>query len=119
MLRLHPYEYHRPATVEEAVTLLAEHAGDVMPIAGGTDLVPNMKHRLFTPGHLVSLRGIESMRRVDEEEARLQGLAARIDALNQERAKLVHQLKELGELKQQGILTDAEFEAKKKQLLGL
>ena len=36
-----------------------------MPIAGGTDLVPNMKHRLFTPGHLVSLRGIEALRHVD------------------------------------------------------
>ena len=56
MLRLHPYEYHRPETVDEAIALLVEHSGDVMPIAGGTDLVPNMKHKLFTPGHLVSLR---------------------------------------------------------------
>ncbi len=62
MLRLHPYEYHRPETVDEAIALLAEHAGDAMPIAGGTDLVPNMKHKLYTPGHLVSLRGIEEMR---------------------------------------------------------
>lgn len=62
MLRLHSYEYHRPDTVDEAIALLAEHAGDVMPIAGGTDLVPNMKHKLFTPGHLVSLNGIEEMR---------------------------------------------------------
>lgn len=67
MLRLHPYEYHRPGTVEEAIALLAEHAGGVMPIAGGTDLVPNMKHKLFTPGHLVSLRGIEEMQGVSED----------------------------------------------------
>ena len=67
MLRLHPYTYHRPGTVEDAVALLAEHAGDVMPIAGGTDLVPNMKHKLFTPGHLVSLRGIEAMHGVVED----------------------------------------------------
>ena len=69
MLRLHPYRYHRPETVEEAVALLARHAGDAMPIAGGTDLVPNMKHRLFTPGHLVSLRGIDSLQTVDEGAA--------------------------------------------------
>jgi 4-hydroxybenzoyl-CoA reductase subunit beta len=69
VLRLHPYEYHRPRTVNEAIALLAEHAGDAMPIAGGTDLVPNMKHRLFTPGHLVSLRGIEEMRGIGEDEA--------------------------------------------------
>ena len=62
MLRLHPYVYHRPDAVEEALALLDEHAEDAMPIAGGTDLVPNMKHKLFTPGHLVALRGIGEMR---------------------------------------------------------
>ena len=62
MLRLHPFRYHRPRTVEEAVSLLAEFGEDAMPIAGGTDLMPNMKHRLFTPGHVVSLNGIASMR---------------------------------------------------------
>ncbi len=67
MLRLHSYLYHRPGTVEEALALLEKHAGDVMPIAGGTDLVPNMKHGLFTPGHLVSLRGIASLARIEEE----------------------------------------------------
>jgi len=61
MLRLHSYEYHRPASLDEAVRLLAEYAGDVMPIAGGTDLVPNMKHRLFTPGHLVALRSLPEL----------------------------------------------------------
>jgi 4-hydroxybenzoyl-CoA reductase subunit beta len=69
VLRLHAYEYHRPETVDEAIALLVEHAGDVMPIAGGTDLVPNMKHRLFTPGHLVALRGIDEMRGIQEDEA--------------------------------------------------
>ena len=68
MLRLHPYRYHRPTSVAEAVRLLAEHEGDAMLIAGGTDLVPNMKHRLFTPGHLISLLGIEDLRRLEEDE---------------------------------------------------
>ncbi len=82
MLRLHPYEYHRPDTVEEAIALLAEHAGDVMPIAGGTDLVPNMKHKLFTPGHLVSLRGISELNGVDEDEAGFSiGAATSLDTL--------------------------------------
>jgi 4-hydroxybenzoyl-CoA reductase subunit beta len=54
----------------EAISLLAAHAGDVMPVAGGTDLIPNMKHRLFTPGHLVSLKNIDALRgiRVDDED---------------------------------------------------
>jgi len=62
MLRLHPYRYHRPKRLSDAIALLEEHEGDAMPIAGGTDLVPNMKHRLFTPGHLVALRAVEEMR---------------------------------------------------------
>ncbi len=69
MLRLHPYTYHRPPAVSDAVALLAEHEGDALPIAGGTDLVPNMKHGLFTPGHLVALRGVEEMRGIESSPA--------------------------------------------------
>jgi 4-hydroxybenzoyl-CoA reductase subunit beta len=60
MLRLHEYAYHRPGTLDEAVAFLREHQ-DAMPIAGGTDLMPNMKHRLFTPRHLVALKGIREL----------------------------------------------------------
>jgi 4-hydroxybenzoyl-CoA reductase subunit beta len=62
MLRLHEYQYHRPASLDEAVALLA--GPDTMPIAGGTDLVPNMKHRLFTPNHLVALNGVAELREI-------------------------------------------------------
>ena len=65
MLRLPPFRYHRPRTVAEAVSLLGEHGTAAMPIAGGTDLMPNMKHRLFTPAHVVSLNGISSMRGIE------------------------------------------------------
>ena len=65
MLRLHPYVSHRPRTLDAALELLDRHAGDVLPIAGGTDLVPNMKHKLFTPGHLVALRGLEELRGIE------------------------------------------------------
>jgi len=71
MLRLPPFRYHRPSTVDEAVSLLGEHAGDVMPIAGGTDLVPNMKHRLFEPGHLVGLKKIQGLKGIREEDGHL------------------------------------------------
>jgi 4-hydroxybenzoyl-CoA reductase subunit beta len=71
MLRLQPYVYHRPRKLDEALELLKEHAGDVMPIAGGTDLVPNMKHRLFTPGHLVALKGIDELFGIEERNGEL------------------------------------------------
>lgn len=60
MLRLHEYRYHRPTRLADAVALLG--AEGAMPIAGGTDLVPNMKHRLFTPHDLVSLTALPELR---------------------------------------------------------
>jgi 4-hydroxybenzoyl-CoA reductase subunit beta len=60
MLRLHDYRYVRPASVGEAAGFLRAHE-DAMPISGGTDLMPNMKHRLFTPRFLVALKGIPEM----------------------------------------------------------
>ncbi|MEN8145609.1 MAG: FAD binding domain-containing protein [Gemmatimonadota bacterium] len=84
MLRLHEYEYHQPPDLEAALGLLAEHEGDVMPIAGGTDLVPNMKHRLFTPGHLVSLSGLPQLRGIEETDEGLRiGACETLNALAQ------------------------------------
>ncbi len=71
MLRLHPYVYHRPRRLAEALELLKEHSGDVLPIAGGTDLVPNMKHGLFAPGHLVALKGIDELYGIEERDGEL------------------------------------------------
>jgi 4-hydroxybenzoyl-CoA reductase subunit beta len=71
VLRLPPFRYHRPSTVAEAIGLMGEHSGDAMYVAGGTDLVPNMKHRLFEPSHLVALKGIEELRGIREEDGHL------------------------------------------------
>lgn len=61
MLRLPKFELARPGSVSEAVALLAEAGPDARILAGGTDLLPNMKHELVTPGVLVSLAGIPEL----------------------------------------------------------
>jgi 4-hydroxybenzoyl-CoA reductase subunit beta len=71
MLRLHGYEYHRPRTLHEATALLREHVGDIMPIAGGTDLMPNMKHGLFTPAHVVALKQVRELHGIEERAGEL------------------------------------------------
>ncbi|MGD8495230.1 MAG: FAD binding domain-containing protein [Gemmatimonadales bacterium] len=82
MLRLPPYEYHRPERLDQALELLAVHGDDAMPIAGGTDLVPNMKHKLFTPGHLVSLRGLPELAGVERTDGGYRiGAAVSLDAV--------------------------------------
>ncbi len=66
MLRLPAHEILQPATVDEALALLAEHGERAMLIAGGTDLLPNMKHRLFEPDYLIALAGVAELRGVRE-----------------------------------------------------
>jgi len=68
MLRLPKFDLLRPRTVSEAVTLLAEHGPAAMLVAGGTDLLPNLKHELFTPDVLVSLAGVEELRGIRGRE---------------------------------------------------
>lgn len=50
-----PFHYERPASVDEAVALLARHGDDAKLLAGGHSLLPLMKLRLATPGVLVDI----------------------------------------------------------------
>lgn len=60
MLPLPTFDYAAPGTIEEALKLLAEPGA--LALAGGTDLLPSMKHRLFKPALLVSLRRLAPLR---------------------------------------------------------
>jgi len=64
MLRLPPFRYLAPRTVEQAVHMLAGEGEQAMLVAGGTDLYPNMKRRQFTPAVLIGLRGIASLKSI-------------------------------------------------------
>src|SRR5262245_24437372 len=57
-----PFSYHRPATVADAVKLLADLGDDARPLAGGHSLVPMMKLRLANPAHLIDLHGIAGLK---------------------------------------------------------
>jgi 4-hydroxybenzoyl-CoA reductase subunit beta len=63
MMRLPWFAFRSPASVEEAARILAAEGPQAMLIAGGTDLLPNMKRRHQTPATLVSLRRIEALTR--------------------------------------------------------
>ena len=56
------FEYHRPTSLNEALTLLSSHADDVKLLAGGHSLIPVMKFRLAQPKHLVDLQQRPSCR---------------------------------------------------------
>ncbi len=64
MMRLPWFRYHAPRTVADAARILAGEGPDAMAIAGGTDLLPNMKRRQQVPSTLVSLRHVDGLRAV-------------------------------------------------------
>ena len=64
MMRLPLFEFRAPRTLEEAARILDGEGAKAMPLAGGTDLLPNMKRRQQVPRTLMSLRYIEELQRV-------------------------------------------------------
>lgn len=64
MLRLPEFSFVSPASIDEAVAALAQHGAQAMVIAGGTDLVPNLKRRQFTAPVLIGLGGVDELRGV-------------------------------------------------------
>lgn len=66
MMRLPDFQYLAPASVADAVTMLASEGPEAAIVAGGTDLYPNMKRRHQTPKTLVALRRVRELRGITE-----------------------------------------------------
>lgn len=79
MMRLPYFRYHAPREVREAADLLA--SGDAMIVAGGTDLLPNMKRRQQVPGTLVGLRNIAALRGITNGDGLIVGAGATLTSL--------------------------------------
>jgi 4-hydroxybenzoyl-CoA reductase subunit beta len=75
-LSLPEFKLLRPRALGEALELLARHAPDIQVIAGGTDLIPSWRQKLFAPGHVLDIRGIRELRGIS-----LGGDGAEIGAL--------------------------------------
>lgn len=65
MMRLPLFEFRTPKTVDEAARILDGEGAKAMPLAGGTDLLPNMKRRQQVPKTLMSLRQIRQLHQLE------------------------------------------------------
>jgi aerobic carbon-monoxide dehydrogenase medium subunit len=65
------FDYHAPPTLEEAVALLARHRDDVKVLSGGQSLLPLLKLRLGSAGHLVDIGRIPGLEYIDEADGHL------------------------------------------------
>src|SRR4051812_20595639 len=75
------FDYLLPRSLDEALSMLAEHGEDAKVLAGGQSLVPLLSFRLVRPGHLVDLNDIPR-----PDGIRLEGDRLVIGAMTRQRA---------------------------------
>jgi 4-hydroxybenzoyl-CoA reductase subunit beta len=87
MMRLPRFRFLAPRTLAEAAGALADLGDGAAPLAGGTDLIPNMKRGQQAPATLVALRGIAALHERTGDPARGLALGAltRLSALEHDR----------------------------------
>lgn len=61
------FDYSSPTTLNEALTLLDKLGDDAKILAGGHSLIPMMKLRLASPGHLIDINRISDLSYLKEE----------------------------------------------------
>ena len=61
------FEYLRPKTIPEAISLLQQHGEDAKILSGGQSLIPMMKLRLARPAFLVDINRIAGLAYIREE----------------------------------------------------
>ncbi|MBX9825299.1 MAG: xanthine dehydrogenase family protein subunit M [Xanthobacteraceae bacterium] len=93
-MKMPPFEYACPSTLNEAVALLASHDGEAKALAGGQSLMPMMAFRMARPTLLVDLRKLSDLRqiKVGADGVRLGALVRWRDILDDKRLDTAHPL---------------------------
>ena len=66
-----PFEYHAPRSVDEALDLLDQFGDEGKVLAGGQSLIPLLKLRFVSPGHLVDINKIKDLDFIEERDGTL------------------------------------------------
>lgn len=91
MLRLNRFQYLAPRSLIEAQDMLAHHGENAVLMAGGTDLLVNIKHRLATPEYVIGIRRLPELQGVDVQGGWLTiGAGTTLAQLGQNRHVLAH-----------------------------
>ena len=81
MMRLPRFRYRAPHTLEDAVRWLADDPRGTMLLAGGTDVLPNMKRRQQTPATLLALRHVPELGTIANGQGLTIGAGVTLSAL--------------------------------------
>src|SRR3954447_16353667 len=61
-MSLSEFQLARPRNMPGALAYLADHAVNIRVLAGGTDLIPSMRQKLFEPEYVLDLRAVAGMK---------------------------------------------------------
>jgi len=86
-LSLPQFKLLRPRALEEALALLAKHAGSpaaTRVVAGGTDLIPSMRQKLFEPEYVLDIRNVGGLKDIRQTDSGVEiGALASLTAIEQ------------------------------------
>lgn len=93
-MKLPPFEYACPTSLNEAIALLASHNGEAKALAGGQSLMPMMAFRIAQPSLLVDLRKLPGLKeiKIGADGVRLGALVRWRDILDDKRLTAAHPL---------------------------
>jgi CO/xanthine dehydrogenase FAD-binding subunit len=90
--RLPKFDYLKPSTIEGALSLLSQYKGRAKLMAGGTDLLPNLKEReIDTPEVVIDLKGIADLHYIKYDEAEGLSLGALVTIHEVETSPIVQE----------------------------
>jgi 4-hydroxybenzoyl-CoA reductase subunit beta len=66
-LSLPQFTLLRPRTLQEALGALSKHVSNIRVLAGGTDLIPSMRQKLFEPEYVLDIRHLAELKSVHQQ----------------------------------------------------
>ena len=70
-MRMRDFIFHEPESIEKASELLERFGDDARIIAGGTDLLVDLKQQNITVSHLISISRLDYLNHIEENEGKL------------------------------------------------
>jgi len=86
----HEFDYKKPATIDEAVELLAQYGDKAKVLAGGTDLVVMMKEDILAPEMVIDIKGIKELKEISFSNDELK-IGAGVTFFEIEESKIIKQ----------------------------
>jgi CO/xanthine dehydrogenase FAD-binding subunit len=69
---LPPFDYYRPSSLDETLQLVKSMRGEASVLAGGTDLIPRLRHGTIHPRAVVDIGELDELRIIDLTEHEVQ-----------------------------------------------